>query len=657
MRDLTSREKRLLLMFADALAISGCYLLAFYLKFEFPLPKPQAQLFQNTLLLVLGIKVTAYYFSGCYKGMWRYASMADLLVIIRATCIATILTIVLVITIYGRAKCPTPVFIIDWLLTIFAVGAVRFLARGYRLVVSEQPTTMRKVLIVGDGDPAEMLTREIFSSPSVGLEPVGLITEDPDLVGTRIHGVPVLGTIPEIGEIAAEKAVDEVIIAMPKASGTQVRRIIAVCKEEDVKFRTLPPLGDIIKGMISVNQIRDVQVEDLLRRPPIQLSTERILRSIGGKRVLVTGAGGSIGSELCRQVAKYDPELLILVEQAENCLYAIDYELEREMIPTVKHVAGLADIIDTERIEEIFEASRPHVIFHAAAHKHVPLMESNPLEAFKNNVIGTAVLAEAAIKWQAESFVLISTDKAVNPTSIMGASKRVAELFVQDCLDTSGTAFMVVRFGNVLGSTGSVVPLFMRQIRQGGPVTVTHPDVTRFFMTIPEAVQLVLEAATMGKGGEIFVLKMGEQIRIVDLAKDLIRLSGLSPGEDIEIVYTGLRPGEKLFEELLLEGENLQPTEHEDILVAASEHRDAGKTRGLIDMLKDAVNGGDLRQAMRAMRRMVPEFVGEGPIDQMALLRGFNYKSANVNRQPDELHANPHPNPAAGEAKKPRGAS
>ncbi len=652
MRDLTSREKRLLLMFADALAVSGCYLSAFYLKFEFPLPKPEAQLFQNTLLLALGIKMAAYYFSGCYKGIWRYASMADLLVIIRATCIATVLTIVSVIIIYGRANCPTPVFIIDWLLTIFAVGAVRFLARGYRLVVSEQPGAMRKVLIVGDGDPVEMLTREIFSSPSVGLEPVGLITEDPDLVGTRIHGVPVLGTIAEIGEISAEKSVDEVIIAMPKASGTQVRRIITVCKEEDVKFRTLPPLGDIIKGMVSVNQIRDVQAEDLLRRPPIQLSTERILRSISGKRVLVTGAGGSIGSELCRQVAKYDPEVLILVEQAENCLYAIDYELEREMVPTVRHVAVVADIVDAERVEEIFESSRPHVIFHAAAHKHVPLMESNPLEAFKNNLIGTAVLAEAAIKWESESFVLISTDKAVNPTSIMGASKRTAELFVQDCIDARKTAFMTVRFGNVLGSTGSVVPLFMRQIRQGGPVTVTHPEVTRFFMTIPEAVQLVLEAATMGKGGEIFVLKMGEQIRIIDLAKDLIRLSGLSPGEDIEIVYTGLRPGEKLFEELLLEGENLKATEHEDILVAASERRDASRTRELIDTLKDAISRGDLRRATTAMRRMIPEFVGEGPINQMALLRDRYFKPAKANRQPAELQANPHPNPAASQTKK-----
>ncbi len=652
MRDLTSREKRLVLMFADALAVSGCYLLAFYLKFEFPLPEPRAELFQNTLLLALGIKMAAYYFSGCYRGVWQYASMADLLVVIRATCIATVLTIVSVVIIYGRDNCPTPVFIIDWLLTIFAVGAVRFLARGYRLIIMEQPTSMRKVLVVGDGDPAEMLTREIFNSPSVGLEPVGLITEDPDLVGTRIHGVPVLGTIGEIGKISADRAVEEVIIAMPKASGAQVRRIIDVCKEENVKFRTLPPLGDIIKGMVSVNQIRDVQVEDLLRRPPIQLSTGRILSSISGKRVVVTGAGGSIGSELCRQVAKYDPEVLILLEQAENCLYAIDYELEREMVPTVKHITTIADICDCERIDEIFEASRPHVIFHAAAHKHVPLMESNPLEAFKNNVMGTAVLAEAAIKWEAESFVLISTDKAVNPTSMMGASKRMAELFVQDCVNAHNTAFMTVRFGNVLGSTGSVVPLFMRQIRQGGPVTVTHPEVTRYFMTIPEAVQLVLEAATMGKGGEVFVLKMGEQIRIIDLAKDLIRLSGLSPGEDIEIVYTGLRPGEKLFEELLLDGENLGVTEHEDILMAASEQRDTRRTRELIEMLKDAARCGDLKRAMKAMRRMIPEFVGEGPVDQIALLRNRYFKSAKANARAAELQASPHPKPPVNRAKK-----
>ncbi|MBN1592708.1 MAG: polysaccharide biosynthesis protein [Candidatus Coatesbacteria bacterium] len=650
MRDLTSREKRLLLMFADALAVLGCYLLAFYLKFEFPLPESRAQLFRETILIVLAIKMLSYYLSGCYKGIWRYASMVDLLIVIRATCMATVLSIVAVVLIYDLETCPVPVYIIDWLLTIFAVGAVRFLARGYRLIVLQQPKSMRKVLIVGDGDPAEMLTREIFNSPSVGLEPVGLITEDPDLVGTRIHGVPVLGTIGEIGEVSADSGVEEVIIAMPKASGAQVRRIIDVCKEENVKFRTLPPLGDIIKGMVSVNQIRDVQVEDLLRRPPIQLSTERILSSIGNKRIIVTGAGGSIGSELCRQVAKYDPEVLILLEQAENCLYAIDYELEREMVPTVKHATMVADICDRKRVRKVFEAARPHVIFHAAAHKHVPLMESNPMEAFKNNVLGTSILAEAAIEFGADSFVLISTDKAVNPTSIMGASKRMAELFVQDCVNSASTAFMTVRFGNVLGSTGSVVPLFMRQIRQGGPVTVTHPDVTRYFMTIPEAVQLVLEAATMGHGGEVFVLKMGEQIRIIDLARDLIRLSGLTPGEDIEIVYTGLRPGEKLYEELLLEGENLGTTEHEDILVAAREQRDTARTREQIDALINATKQGDLQETFKMMRRLIPEYVGEGPVDQIAKLKALSLKSMKPKVQTSDIQAGS--GGSAGRAKK-----
>lgn len=624
MRDLTSREKRMVLTLADALAITACYMFAFYLKFELPLPVRMEDMLAYTLLAVVALKVLTFHFSGCYRGVWRYASMADLLGIIRASCIATILLLVLVLLHpVGQDEYPKTVLFIDWLLTIFAVGAIRFLARGYRLIVTEQPSARRKVLIIGDGDPAEMLTREIFSSPSVGLEPVGLITEDADLMGTRIHGVPVLGTIAEIADIASEKNVDEVIIAMPKASGAQVRRIINVCKREDVKFRTLPPLGDIIAGVVSVNQIRDVQVEDLLRRPPIELSTERILLSIGGKRVLVTGAGGSIGSELCRQVARYNPKTLILLERAENCLYTIDYELEREMVPKVKHVTLIADIVDADRIERIFEAARPDVIFHAAAHKHVPLMELNPLEAFKNNVIGTSLLAEAARKWGAEAFVLISTDKAVNPTSIMGASKRIAELCVQDSIDDSRTSFMTVRFGNVLGSTGSVVPLFMRQIRQGGPVTVTHPDVTRYFMTIPEAVQLVLEAAAMGKGKEIFVLKMGEQIRIVDLAKDLIRLSGLTPGEDIEIVYTGLRPGEKLYEELLLEGENLRATDHPDILVAGSEQRDRDQTRKLIASLKEAVLNSDLKGTMRYMRQLVPEFVGEGPVNQMDQLRSM----------------------------------
>lgn len=621
MRDLTSREKRVLLLLADSLVIAACYLLAFYLRFELPIPPDMIWICQSTLPLVLVIKLATFYLSGCYKGLWRYASMADLLAIIRASSIGTVLIVVAIFLVRGGLRgYPRSIFLIDWLLTISGIGAVRFVARGYRLITTEQSQSRKKVLIVGEGDPAEMLTREIFSNPSVGLEPVGLIAEDKDLLGTSIHGVPVLGTIDQIGEISSDKKVDEVIIAMPRASGAQVRRIINVCKREDVKFRTLPPLGDIITGVVSVNQIRDVQVEDLLRRPPIQLTTERILKAMGGKRILVTGAGGSIGSELCRQVAKYGPEMLILLERAENCLYEIDYELEREMVPKVKHVSIIADVADRVRIRKVFEATRPQVVFHAAAHKHVPLMESNALEAFKNNVIGTRVLAETAAEFGAETFVLISTDKAVNPTSIMGASKRIAEIFVQDCLNGGKTAFITVRFGNVLGSTGSVVPLFMRQIKQGGPVTITHPEVTRYFMTIPEAVQLVLEAAAMGKGGEIFVLKMGEQIKIVDLAKDLIRLSGLVPGEDIEIVYTGLRPGEKLFEELLLDEENLKETEHQDILIAATEQRDQATTMKLVDRLTQAVERGDLGTAVAVMRQLVPEFVGEGPIDQLCEL-------------------------------------
>ncbi|MCD6327936.1 polysaccharide biosynthesis protein [bacterium] len=619
-------------MLADALAVAGCYLLAFYLRFELPVPENMVSLCIYTLPIVVITKIVILMLARCYKGIWRYASMADLMGLIRASCISTIFILAAVLIIptpFGRF--PRSVLFIDWLLTIYSIGAMRFLIRGYRLITTNQPSERRKVLVVGDGDPAEMLTRELFSSPSVGLEPLGIITEDPDMVGTRIHGIPVLGTITEIGEIASDKEIDEVIIAMPKASGAQVRRIISVCKREKVKFRTLPPLGDIIAGVVSVNQIRDVQVEDLLRRPPIELSTERILGSISGKRVLVSGAGGSIGSELCRQVAKYEPETLILLERAENCLYSIDYELEREMVPRVRHVSLISDICDANSMNELFKSLKPNMVFHAAAHKHVPLMELNAIEAFRNNVFGTKTLAETAERWGVKAFVQISTDKAVNPTSIMGASKRIAELVIQDYLEGSKTSFMTVRFGNVLGSTGSVVPLFTHQIKQGGPVTVTHPEVTRYFMTIPEAVQLVLEAATMGRGSEIFVLKMGEQIRIVDLAKDLIRLSGLTPGEDIEIVYTGLRPGEKLFEELLLKGENLKTTGHRDILVGASEQRDKVRTRRLIDALQEAIGQADLQKSVSVMKQLIPEFVGEGPIDQLASLK----------KAPNKVHKKP----------------
>ena len=463
---------------------------------------------------------------------------------------------------------------------------------------------------MGAGDAGAMIAREMRDRPQLGLIPVGFVDDNKQKHGVRIHGVPVLGGRDQIAQFAREHDVAEVIVAIPTASGSAIREILELCNQAGLSARTVPSLDAILSGQVSVSQIRPIDIEDLLRREPVFTDISAVEKMLQGNRVLVTGAGGSIGGELCRQIARCKPATLILVGHGENSIYAIANELRR-LWPQLPIYQVIADIRDRDRLAQVVRAHQPETIFHAAAHKHVPLMEENVPAAITNNVQGTANLLELAVSHQVGRFVLISTDKAVNPTSIMGATKRVAELLVQKHALHSGHHYVAVRFGNVLGSRGSVVPLFRDQIARGGPVTVTHPDVRRYFMTIPEAVQLVLQAATLGHGGEVFLLEMGEPILISQLAKDLIELSGFEVGRDIDIVYTGLRPGEKLFEELFVAGEEYAPTRHEKVYESHNGDPSAANAMGLEEVVQElidlALQGDDVR-ARSKLKEIVPEY-------------------------------------------------
>jgi FlaA1/EpsC-like NDP-sugar epimerase len=424
----------------------------------------------------------------------------------------------------------------------------------------------------------------------------------------KIHEIPVLGTVEQLPQICQKHSIDEIAIAMPSATRKQMRRVIQICQGTKLRFTTVPSITDIASGKLKVSQIREVEINDLLGREEIRLDLEEIERFLKNKTVLVTGAGGSIGSEMCRQVCAFVPKQLLLLEQAENPLFFIEQELKKGY-PTISLQALICDITDKTRVDQLFDAYRPEVVIHAAAHKHVPLMEANPGEAVKNNVLGTKNVADASDRIGSEHFVMISTDKAVNPTSIMGSSKRIAEMYIQDLNNTSKTHFVTVRFGNVLGSNGSVVPIFRKQIADGGPVTVTHPDMRRYFMTIPEASQLVLQAAAIGQGGEIFVLDMGEPVRIVDLARELITLSGFRPGEDIDIVFTGLRQGEKLFEELSIEGEDMVSTKHPKIAVWKNILIDRQSLRANIQKLVDLAATQDYARIVQEIKVLIPNYI------------------------------------------------
>lgn len=604
-------RKYLLPMFLASLDIISVILAAFisiYLRFDSDkIPANYLSLLISYMPLTVVIYLISFYLFKLYGRIWRYASATELIAIVMANIAASAAWYF--ISLYIGAVLPRSLYVFTFLLLIFFIGGIRMALRFYSYVMNkpkykQMQRKKNKVLIIGAGDAGAMLLREIERYHIANRQVVGFIDDDKNKTGKILLGVKVLGTRNELVKIAAEKGIDEIIIAMPSVKGKEIKAIISICKETNCKLTILPGLYEIIEGKVSISQLRPVDIEDLLGRDPVKLDTTAVKEYLAGKIVLITGAGGSIGSEIVRQVAKMQPKKLLLLGKGENSIYEITQELKINC-PEVKTVPIIADIRDKERIKAIMDYFKPQVVFHAAAHKHVPLMEYQPAEAVRNNILGTKVVADEAAAHNVETFVMISTDKAVNPTSVMGCTKRVAEMYVQSMNKNSGTRFVAVRFGNVLGSRGSVIPLFKKQIAKGGPVTVTHPDMKRYFMTIPEASQLVLQAGAMAKGGEVFVLDMGEPVRIYDLAKDLITLSGLIPDKDIEIKITGLRPGEKLFEELLSAEDGTEKTTHKKIFTARIKEIDKA---GLDREIRRILEITDGEEVVAALQKIVPTY-------------------------------------------------
>jgi FlaA1/EpsC-like NDP-sugar epimerase len=564
------------------------------------------------VVVALLVKPVIYYSFGLYSRVWAYASTRELKIITAAVSIASAvvaLIIVLMTFLQYYQGFPRSVLAIDWVLSLLAVGglrlALRLLAESRSGEMGIQGQTKR-VLIVGAGDAGALVVREMQKNPQLHLSPVCFVDDDPSKQKQRIHDVPVEGTLEDLGRVVDIWYVQEVIIAIPSAPGGTIRKVMDICTEKGVHFRTMPGIYELIGGKINVGRLREVEITDLLRRAPVEIDTNLIGTNLSGKRILITGAGGSIGRELCRQIARWGPESLILLGHGENTIFETLIELEGSFSALPLHPL-VADIRDLDRLTNIVDNFRPQLIFHAAAHKHVPLMEVNIEEAVTNNVIGTRNVVESALNFEVDRLVMISTDKAIRPSSVMGATKRISEMLVLDAANRSGRAYSVVRFGNVLGSRGSVIPLFKSQIANGGPVTVTHPEMKRYFMTIPEAVHLVLQAAAMGQSGEVFILHMGEQVSVLQLAEDLIRLSGLEPDQDIEIIFTGIRPGEKLSEELWDQWAKFEPTAHAEIVQLVDEDLHNGHSlRETVNELAFLAGEGDVEAIVGLLDETIP---------------------------------------------------
>ena len=561
----------------------------------------------------------------CYSSIWRYAREEEMISIIVAS-IIYVLPVYLIIKMVGL-NYSLLFYIVNSILIICFTGGLRLTYRTCRRIKTrlKVKSGATKVLIIGGGSGGEMVVNELKENPQLGKVPIGIIDDDINKIGRRIHNVKILGDTSQIKQIVENNNIDEIIFAISNINKSRKSRIINICKETKCKLKTIPGIYEIIDGKVDIKKIRDVEIEDLLGREPIKVNLNEISEYITDKVILVTGGGGSIGSELCRQIANFNPKHLIILDNYENNAYAIQQELKRKYKNELNLSTIIASIREEVRLEEIFKMYRPEVVFHAAAHKHVPLMEDSPSEAIKNNIFGTLNVAKLSDKYKVKRFVLISTDKAVNPTNIMGATKRAAEMIIQMMNSESESEFVAVRFGNVLGSNGSVIPLFKKQIEEGGPVTITHPDIIRYFMTIPEAVQLVIQAGAMAKGGEIFVLDMGEPVKIADLAKNLITLSGLEPDVDIKIEYTGLRPGEKLYEELLMSEEGLSKTYNEKIFIGRQIDIDGNKIEKHLEMLKRVVDMEEVDLIESLMREFVPTYIrpedvnGRENIDEVAI--------------------------------------
>ncbi len=618
-----------------AIAFTGAYLL----RFEFALTSRDFDQIMALLPWLIPLKLAVFFALGLYKGMWRFSSLHDFWRLAEGCVLSTLLAVAVVLFVYGFTGFSRAVFLLDGLLTFVMTGGVRMAIRTYYapqnsskaervwplLPFKHKSRDRKRTLIIGAGGSGEKILREIFDNPHLNHVVVGFLDDDPGKRGLAIHGTPVFGAVDLLPEVVRKHKIEQVFISIPSASGTEMRRIIDICEGCAVKFKTLPAIGQILDGQVSIKALRDVNYEDLLRRPPVQLDTAGMQDYLSGRSIMVTGAGGSIGSELCRQLIRFDPERLILIDASEANLYDIQMELRHEhKFHTFHSILGRVQHHQT--MERIFKDYRPDVIFHAAAYKHVPILEVNPREAIFNNVLGSQTVMNLAAQYGTGHFVLVSTDKAVRPTNVMGASKRITELVLQS-LQRDGTRFMAVRFGNVLASSGSVFPLFRKQIEQGGPVTVTHPEVTRYFMTIPEAARLILQAGAIGEGGEIFVLEMGSPVKIYDMAMDLIKLSGKQPGKDIEIVCTGLRPGEKLYEELITREEDVNRTKHDKIMVLKCNgqwlwngHVDQDRfCRWLNREIEELYRVGETHDASaikQKLKHLVPEYIPQeaGPV-------------------------------------------
>ena len=597
--------------------------LSYLLRFEFSLAQNKIDQLYGLLLWIVPLKFIIFLSSGLYSGMWRYTSVRDFWSLARACFLSTVFIILIILVIYRFQGYSRAVFVADCFISFIMCGGARMAIRSFyamrasssKNIYSLTDAKLTKVLIVGAGDAGEKILREIIENNTLNYDVVGFIDDDKEKQGRTIHGIKVLGYVDHLPIIIKKGNIHQILIAIPSAKGDQIRHIVEVCQKCNINYKILPGIGELIDGRVSVKLLRDISYEDLLGRSPVQLDIKGIRNYLDGKSILITGCGGSIGSELCRQVVKYQPRNLILLDASEPGLFSIQMEMQNEN--HYNHCEPiLGRVQDVDLMKNIFQKYKPDVVFHAAAYKHVPMLEKNPWQAVFNNIIGSRVVMEMAAKYHVDRFVLVSTDKAVRPTNVMGASKRVTELIMQ-CQRGNGTKYMAVRFGNVVGSSGSVIPLFRRQIEQGGPVTVTHPEVNRFFMTIPEAAQMILQAGTMGNGGEIFILKMGTPVRIADMARDLIRLSGKEPDEDIKIVYTGLREGEKLYEELITVGEDIVPTEHKKVMVLSSntyfnEAKSPEEAQVLLyrelDELTRKAEMHDARGIKTKLKEIVPEF-------------------------------------------------